>query len=108
MLGDCTIAISHALGNDRDAPSEKEPTTSSLARTIPFAAHILQASRAMRAEPRRQMAKFGLAGDPFALGPGAREPPPPRPSCPGKELRPSARRTALPARSAACAAPSRP
>lgn len=29
----------------------------------------------MRAEPRRQMAEFGLAGDPFALGPGAREPP---------------------------------
>lgn len=41
MLGDCTIAISHALGNDRDAPYEKEPKTSSLTRTIPFAVHIV-------------------------------------------------------------------
>ena len=75
MLGDCTIAISHARGNDRGALYEKEPKTSSPARTIPLVARILQASRAMRAEHRRQMAEFGLAGDPFALGPGAREPP---------------------------------
>ena len=75
MLGDCTIAVSHARGNDRDALYEKEPKTSSPARTIPFAARILQALRTMRAEPRRQMAEFGLAGDPFALGSGAREPP---------------------------------
>lgn len=41
MLGDCTITVSHARGNDRGAPYEKEPKTSSLARTIPFAAHIV-------------------------------------------------------------------
>ena len=68
MLDGCTIAVSHARGNDRDALYEKEPKTSSPARTIPLVARILQASRAMRAEPRRQMAEFGLAGDPFALG----------------------------------------
>ena len=108
MLGDCTITVSHARGNDRGALYEKGPKTSSPARTIPFAARILQALRAMRAEPRRQMAEFGLAGDPFALGAQELESRPSRPPCPGKELRPSARRTAPPARSATCAAPSRP
>lgn len=47
-------------------------------------------------------------GRPLRPGPRSSRAAPPRPSCPGKELRPSARRTALPARSAACAAPSRP
>ena len=49
MLGDCTITVSHARGNDRGALYEKEPKTSSPARTIPLVARILQAPRTMRA-----------------------------------------------------------
>ena len=41
MLGDCTIAISHARGNDRGALYEKEPKTSSPARTIPLVARMV-------------------------------------------------------------------
>lgn len=41
MLGDCTITVSHTRGNNRGALYEKEPKTSSPARTIPFAARIV-------------------------------------------------------------------
>ena len=44
MLGDCTITVSHARGNDRGALYEKEPKTSSPARTIPLVARKGRAS----------------------------------------------------------------
>ena len=65
---DGTITVSHALGNADGGFYEKEPKTSSSRRTIPLTAHTFQQLTAMRAESRRHMAEFGLAGDPYILG----------------------------------------
>ena len=72
---DGTITFSHALDNADGGSYEKEPKTSSSRRTIPLTGHTFQQLTAMRAESRRHMAEFGLAGDPYILGtqePGSR------------------------------------
>ena len=75
-----------ALGNGEGGFYVKEPKTASSARTIPLTAHTFKALCAMRADSRRQMAEFGLAGDPFILGTQEPESRPYNPTQLGKDF----------------------
>lgn len=83
---DGTITVNRALGNAKGGYYVKEPKTLSSARTIPLTSRTFQTLCAMRAESRRQMASFGLAGDPYILGTQEPESRPYNPTVLGKEF----------------------
>lgn len=65
---DCSITVSHALGNGPGGFYLKEPRTTSSARTIPLTKRLFEVLKAMRADSRRVLGEFGLSADPFILG----------------------------------------
>lgn len=83
---DGTITVSRALGNAEGGFYEKEPKTASSARTIPLTARTFQTLKAMQAESRRHLTRFGLAGDPYILGTQEPESRPYNPTQLGKDF----------------------
>jgi len=83
---DCTITVSHALGNGPGGFYLKEPKTTSSARTIPLTKRLFEVLKAMRTDSRRVLGEFGLSADPFILGTQEPESHPYNPSILGKEF----------------------
>ena len=83
---DCSINVSHALGNGPGGFYEKEPKTQSSARTVPLTKRLFEVLKAMRADSRRVLGEFGLSADPFILGTQEPESHPYNPSILGKEF----------------------
>ena len=83
---DCSITVSHALGNGEGGFYLKEPKTQSSARTIPLTQRTFQTLKAMRADSRRVLGEFGLAADPFILGTQEPESRPYNPTQLGKDF----------------------
>jgi len=83
---DCSINVSHALGNGEGGFYEKEPKTQSSARTIPLTQRTFQTLKAMRADSRRILGEFGLSADPFILGTQEPESRPYNPTQLGKDF----------------------
>ena len=83
---DCSITVSHALGNGEGGFYLKEPKTQSSARTIPLTQRTFQTLKAMRADSRRVLGEFGLSADPFILGTQEPESRPYNPTQLGKDF----------------------
>jgi len=83
---DCTINVSHALGNGEGGFYLKEPKTPSSIRTIPLTQRTFQTLKAMRADSRRVLGEFGLSADPFILGTQEPESRPYNPTQLGKDF----------------------
>ncbi|HAM16192.1 MAG TPA: hypothetical protein DCP91_10145 [Eggerthellaceae bacterium] len=83
---DCSINVSHALGNGPGGFYEKEPKTQSSARTIPLTKRLFEVLRAMRSDSRRVLGEFGLSADPYILGTQEPDSHPYNPSILGKEF----------------------
>ena len=83
---DCSINVSHALGNGPGGFYEKEPKTASSARTIPLTKRLFEVLKAMRTDSRRVLGEFGLSADPYILGTQEPDSHPYNPSILGKEF----------------------
>lgn len=84
---DCTITVSHALGNAEGGFYLKEPKTGSSQRDIPLTKSIYNLLCMMKEDSRQRAAAFGFRfGDPFILGTQEPDSRPYNPTALGKDF----------------------